>query len=129
MLDPFDPEIWINDGPVVDGMAGFHYPTRMAVIRLSAGDLIVWSPTALTAPLRQAVEALGPVRHIIAPNSLHHMALPDWHTAFPGALVHAMPGVAENTPCPVSRKSGPRCALPRIWATVRTWPGPERSTR
>jgi len=98
MLDPFGPEIWINDGPVVDGMAGFHYPTRMAVIRLSAGDLVIWSPTTLTIPLRQAVEALGPVRHIIAPNSLHHMALPDWHTAFPGALVHAMPGVAEKRP-------------------------------
>ncbi|WP_375174134.1 DUF4336 domain-containing protein [Pseudooceanicola sp.] len=98
MLQSFGPEIWINDGPVVDGMAGFHYPTRMAVIRLSTGDLILWSPTALTNDLRGEIEALGPVRHIIAPNVLHHMSLPDWHTAYPEALVHAMPGVAEKRP-------------------------------
>jgi hypothetical protein len=98
MLLPFGPEIWINDGPTVDGMAGFHYPTRMAVIRLSRGDLVVWSPTTLSDALRSEVEALGPVRHIIAPNALHHMSTPDWHTAFPDALVHAMPGVAAKRP-------------------------------
>lgn len=98
MLHPFGPGIWIHDGPVIDGMAGFHYPTRMAVIQLDGGDLIIWSPTALTDALRSDVIALGPVRHIIAPNALHHMALPDWQTAFPDTLVHAMPGVADKRP-------------------------------
>ncbi|WP_136636169.1 DUF4336 domain-containing protein [Pseudooceanicola onchidii] len=98
MLQSFGPGIWMNDGPVVDGMAGFHYPTRMAVIRLGADDLVIWSPTALDGALKAEVTALGPVRHIIAPNALHHMSLPDWHTAFPDALVHAMPGVAAKRP-------------------------------
>jgi hypothetical protein len=79
-------------------MVGFHYPTRMAVIRLNCGDLIIWSPTALTDDLRTEVTALGPVSHIIAPNALHHMSLPEWHTAFPDALIHAMPGVAAKRP-------------------------------
>jgi len=98
MLQCFGPEIWIADGPVVDGMAGFHYPTRMAVIRLTSGDLIVWSPTALTDALKAKVDALGPVRHIVAPNLLHHMSLPAWHTAYPDALVHGMPGLEEKRP-------------------------------
>lgn len=98
MLHPFGPEIWTHDGPVVDGMAGFHYPTRMAVMRLSDGGLVIWSPTALSDTLRAGVDTLGPVRHIIAPNRLHHMALPDWHTAYPEALVHALPGTAEKRP-------------------------------
>lgn len=40
MLRQFGPEIWIADGPHVS-VGGFHYGTRMAVIRLAewAGDL------------------------------------------------------------------------------------------
>lgn len=98
MLQPFGPGIWIVDGPVIDGMAGFHYPTRMAAIRLGTGDLVIWSPIAMTDRLRAEVNALGPVRHIIAPNTLHHMSLPVWHTTYPGALVHAVAGVAEKRP-------------------------------
>ena len=33
MLKPFGHEIWTADGPQI-AIAGFHYPTRMAVIRL-----------------------------------------------------------------------------------------------
>lgn len=98
MLQSFGPGIWIVDGPVVNGMAGFHYPTRMAVIRLTSGGLVVWSPTGLTDALRDEIGELGPVRHIIAPNILHHMSLPDWHAAFPEAQVHGLPGIEEKRP-------------------------------
>ena len=37
MLQPFATGIWIADGPEVDAMLGFRYPTRMAVIRLTGG--------------------------------------------------------------------------------------------
>lgn len=33
MLTKFGSGIWITDGPVVTAAVGFHYPTRMAVIR------------------------------------------------------------------------------------------------
>jgi hypothetical protein len=70
MLKKFDKEIWIADGPSV-AVAGFHYPTRMAVIRLSNGGLFIWSPTQLTGKLQADVDGVGQVRHIVAPNSLH----------------------------------------------------------
>ena len=41
MLKQFGHEIWIADGPVVTAAAGFHYPTRMAIIRLSDGGLFI----------------------------------------------------------------------------------------
>ena len=72
---------------------GFRYPTRMAVIRLRDGGLFVWSPIALTDALRQQVADLGPVRWVVAPNSLHHLALADWAAAFPLARVFAPPGL------------------------------------
>ena len=70
MLQQFGPEIWIADGPPVS-TGGFHYGTRMAIIRLSDGSLFIWSPIQLTDDLRTEVDALGDVRHLTAPNSLH----------------------------------------------------------
>ena len=90
MLQQFGPEIWIADGATVS-TGGFHYGTRMAVIRLSDGGLFIWSPVKLTEELRTAVDALGDVRHLIAPNSLHHMFLDDWRRAYPDARAYAAP--------------------------------------
>jgi hypothetical protein len=67
----------LMDGPTVTGMGGFVFPTRMAVIRLADGRLWVWSPVALDEATKRAVDALGLVSDIIAPNSLHDLALRD----------------------------------------------------
>lgn len=92
MLKPFGSEIWIADGTSVS-TAGFRYGTRTAVIRLSDGGLFIWSPIRLTAELRSQVDALGGVRHIVPPNSLHHMFVDDWRSAYPDAKVYAPPGL------------------------------------
>lgn len=60
-LQSFAEGLWLADGPVLQ-IAGFGYPTRMAVMSLPAGGLFVWSPVALTPALRQAVGALRPSR-------------------------------------------------------------------
>lgn len=96
MLQAFGTDIWLADGPEVTAAAGFHYPTRMAVARLDGGGLWLWSPVALTAGLRDAVAALGPVNAIVGPNALHHLALGDWAGAFPGARLYAALGLAEK---------------------------------
>ena len=82
--------IWVTDGPVAD-VAGFNYPTRMAIIRLSDSSLFIWSPISLTDKLQAEVFALGKVAHIVAPNSLHHMYIPEWQSAFPDAATYAAP--------------------------------------
>src|SRR5215470_563457 len=96
VLREFGPEIWIADGPTVTAAAGFHYPTRMAIIRLSGGGLFVWSPTLLSDDLGAEVNSLGEVRYLIPPNSLHHVFLGDWHHAYPNAKVYAPPGLREK---------------------------------
>lgn len=96
-LTPFAPELWLADGREVE-VIGFRYPTRMAVIRLSSGGLVVWSPVALTEALAAELAALGEVRHLIAPNSLHHLFLEDWRAAYPKARLHGAPGLAERRP-------------------------------
>lgn len=96
-LTPFAHELWLADGREVE-VIGFRYPTRMAVIRLSSGGLVVWSPVALTEALAAELAALGEVRHLIAPNSLHHLFLEDWRAAYPKARLHGAPGLAERRP-------------------------------
>lgn len=88
--------LWLADGPPITAMMGFRYPTRMAVARLAGGDLWVWSPVALSDALREAVAELGPVRWLVAPNRLHHMALGDWMAAFPEAAAHPAPGLRSK---------------------------------
>lgn len=97
MLDAFGPGIWLAPGDPVAVM-GFRYPTRMTVLRQPDGGLILWSPVALSDPLVEAVTALGEVRHLIAPNHLHHLFLSEWIAAFPDATVHAAPGLAGKRP-------------------------------
>ncbi len=83
-LEPFGQDLWLADGATVS-FYGFPYPTRMVVARLSDGGLWLWSPIAPTPALRQAVDALGPVRHLVSPNKLHHLSLDAWHDAYPQA--------------------------------------------
>jgi hypothetical protein len=96
MLKQFGPEIWTADGTDVVAALGFHYPTRMAVIRLADGGLFIWSPTALTGGLGAALDSLGQVRHLVAPNSLHHVFIADWKRAYPNAYLYAPPGLRQK---------------------------------
>jgi hypothetical protein len=63
----------------------------MAVIRLSDGDLFVRSPVALSDSLRVSIDALGPIRHLVSSNSLHHLFLQEWQSAYPAARLYASP--------------------------------------
>lgn len=96
-LQPFGPGIWLADGPQAD-VAGFKYPTRMAVIQLAGGDLLAWSPVALSEAMAAELAAIGPVRHIVAPNSLHHLFLGEWKAAYPQARLYAAPGLRPRRP-------------------------------
>lgn len=97
MLQPFAEEIWTVDGPIIS-VVGFPFPTRMIVIRLSDGGLFIWSPVALSEALRSAVDQLGPVRHIVAPNHLHDLFIAEWQRAYPEAELHAAPRLRRRHP-------------------------------
>jgi hypothetical protein len=96
VLEEFGSDLWVADGPTLIAAAGFHYPTRMAVIRLSGGDLFLWSPIAISDALLAGVKELGRVRHLVAPNMLHHTYLRDWQRAFPNASVYGPRGLSEK---------------------------------
>jgi hypothetical protein len=83
-LERLGPDLWIAEGGIVS-FFGFDYPTRMVVVRLDDGGLWLWSPIEPTPELVEAVRALGPVRHLVSPNKLHHLFLAAWRDKFPEA--------------------------------------------
>jgi hypothetical protein len=84
MLEQLGPDLWVADGGIVS-FFGFDYPTRMVVVRLEDGGLWLWSPIEPSPELQEAVSALGPVRHLVSPNKLHHLFLAAWQARFPEA--------------------------------------------
>lgn len=84
MLEQVHETLWVAEGEIVK-FYGAPYPTRSAIARLANGDLWIWSPVKLTAELRAAVDRLGPVRHLVSPNKLHHLYLAEWKAAYPEA--------------------------------------------
>ena len=80
-------ELWIFDGRSVPFL-GLPFPTRMTVVRLASGELWIHSPIELSESIVGQLERLGPVKYLIAPNHLHHLFLPEWISAYPGAEVY-----------------------------------------
>jgi hypothetical protein len=75
---------------------GVRLPLRMSVLRLGGGQLCVHSPVPPQPGLFEAVAALGPVRHILAPNLHHHRFVGPWLARFPEARAHGAPGLARK---------------------------------
>lgn len=96
VLVPLADGVWTAQAPL--GFLGLRLTSTMAVLRLAAGDLLVYSPVALTPELRAAVDAVGRVAHLYAPNLFHHLWLGDWAAAFPKARVHAPRGLDRKRP-------------------------------
>jgi hypothetical protein len=87
------------------GLWTFHQPLsvlgaeigcRMTVVRLADGGLLIHSPIGLTRALRQRLDAIGPVRNVLAPNFDHYLFVEHFRTAYPDAQFYAAPGVAEK---------------------------------
>ena len=87
--------VWIVDSGPIDAM-GLSLPVRMTIVRLTNGDLLLHSPTCHTPALGAAVAALGPVRHLVAPNVAHWTFLAGWQRACPEATVWAVPGLGKR---------------------------------
>jgi hypothetical protein len=89
-------DVWIADGPIIRFGAPWPkmpFPTRMTVIRLAQGKLLIHSPTQPTEALREEIAAIGTPRWIIGPNRLHYWWIPQWRAAYPAADVFLAPGI------------------------------------
>jgi hypothetical protein len=96
MLEAVDAELWTADQTL--RFWGFEVGARMTVARLADGGLWLHSPIEPTDALRAAVDALGPVRHLVAPNRYHHLFIGHWQKTHAAAAAWAALGLPKKRP-------------------------------
>lgn len=94
MLRQLDGNLWILDKPF--RIAGADLGGRMTVAKLHDGSLLAISPVRTTPEERVELDRIGPVRHIVAPNQMHHLFVPELKSLYPEARVYVAPGLPEK---------------------------------
>ena len=77
---------------------GVVFPLRMTVIRLPDGGLWLHSPVAIDDATAREIEALGPVRHLVAPSLLHDLHSGAAKARWPEARLHAPAALRARRP-------------------------------
>jgi hypothetical protein len=95
MLEQLAEGLWVDTRPFRAG-AFLEIGTRMTVVRLADGTLFLHSLVEIDAETRAALDALGPVRHLVAGNKLHHLYLAQAARTFPEAAVWGAPGLPQK---------------------------------
>ena len=72
--------------------------TRMTIIKLQDGSLLLHSPIKYTPELGEAINHLGNVQYLIAPNCFHHLFIGTWQEQYPNAKIFAPNGLIKKRP-------------------------------
>lgn len=96
-VTPFGDRLWILSGDDVR-MLRIPFATRMTIVQLASGDLWLHSPVQPTAERLDAVHALGPVAHLVAPNLLHNLNIAPWKAQHPEATTWVSPRFRRRSP-------------------------------
>ena len=96
LLFSIAPDLWSAQQRI--SVQGLPVRTRMTVVRLAGEQLWLHSPIAPTPELRAALDALGQVRWVVAPNRTHHLFAGDWLAHYPQAQLWGAPGLAAKRP-------------------------------
>ena len=104
MPKPVADGLWIVDGGP-QRVFGLEMPVRMTVVRLGSGGLWLHSPTRFRPALPDALDRIGPIEHLVAPNVGHWTHVRGWQQEFPQATTWAAPVLRRRRQV---KLSGPR---------------------
>ncbi len=96
MLRELGREIWVEERP--QAFYGLEVGTRMTVMRLADGSLLLHSPVSLDPGLRRELDALGRVRFAVAPNRVHHLYAGKVAADYPEVQLFVAPGLERKRP-------------------------------
>lgn len=89
-------QIWLKEYPI--HYAGINFNSRMTVIRLKNGGLMLHSPSEIDASTKAEIDVLGKVEFIVAPGSYHYLHVCSAQEAFPEAETFICPGIERKKP-------------------------------
>jgi len=107
--------VWVLDRQLrLPGSA--RLPLRTTIIRLSSGALVVVSPPPLIGSRDvAAIDSIGVVEHVVAPNSFHYVYAAEFIARYPDARLFVSPGLLERVPeLPTAVELGR--SPPEIWS-------------
>lgn len=96
-MKQIDENLWIIQSEVKIA-PGVYLPLQSTLARLHDDSLWLHSPVRLSASDIGDIRALGEVRHLVAPNLLHHLFFGDAAVAFPTARTYAALGLVKKRP-------------------------------
>ena len=83
MLIKIDVNLWVDEQPLKYWQ--LQVGTRMTIIRLKSGDLIVFSPIQVDKKTIEQINEIGKVAYIIIPNLYHHLFVAEFQAIYPEA--------------------------------------------
>ena len=96
MLREIDQNVWVAEQPL--RYFGLSVGTKMTVIRLTNGKLVVISPIQADCATIDHLNQIGDVCHIIAPNLYHYLFASRFKAIYPNATFWAAPGLQTKKP-------------------------------
>jgi hypothetical protein len=96
MLRQIDKDIWVAERPLT--YFGLSVGTRMTLIKLSNGELVVISPIDIDDIVAAEIDRIGRVVHIIAPNLYHYLFAASFKDRYPHATFWGAPGLTNKRP-------------------------------
>ena len=91
MLKNIDNNIWVSEQPLK--YWGLEVGTRMTIVRLKTGELMVISPIQVNNITIDDLREIGKVHFIIAPNLYHHLFVTDFQALYPQAKLLVATGL------------------------------------
>lgn len=89
--------IWTCDADL--SLFGAELGARMTLIDLDGkGSLFVHSPIRINEELQSAIDSIGRVKYVVAPNKWHHLFIPDLKKKYPQAKFFGAPGLDKKKP-------------------------------
>lgn len=97
MLTALTPDLHVLHRPD-HAFLGMRLGTRMTVVRLPDRSLLVHSPVEPSAEVRAAIDALGEVSIVVAPNAYHHLFAGHFTAAYPKAKLVGAKALRKRRP-------------------------------
>ena len=95
MLTQIHESLWTTTSPLVV-LQWVHLNTRMTVVRLENGSLLLHSPVPWSSALQRHIQKIGSVGYIVAPSCFHHMFVGEWKEHNPDAKICAPKGLLKK---------------------------------
>lgn len=96
MLKLIATNLWVAEQPLK--YFGLEVGTRMTILRLNNGELMVISSIQPATEMVDDLNQLGQISYIIAPNLYHHLFITPFQERYPNAELWATAGLKQKRP-------------------------------